>query len=85
MSFSPGHGDVVQFVRRLKIWALQAGKSDVDVVIMVNFLLDGPTLDWYIRSVPIGVKNVWAHLQQALLTQFQKPRLQKLFGTILEG
>ena len=66
------NNDVVQFVRQLNIWALQARKSDADVVIMISLLLDGPTLDWYVRSVPIEVKNDWAHLQQALLTQFQK-------------
>ena len=64
------NSDVVQFVRRLKIWALQAGKSDVDVVMMVSLLLDGPDLDWYVRLVPIEVKNDCVRLQQALLTQF---------------
>ena len=66
------NNDVVQFVRQLNIWALQARKSDADVVIMISLLLDGPTLDWYVRLVPIEVKNDWARLQQALLTQFQK-------------
>ena len=62
------NSDVVQFVRRLKVWALQAGKSDVDVVMMVSLLLDGPDLDWYVRLVPIEAKNDWARLQQAFLT-----------------
>ena len=47
------NSDVVQFVSRLKIWALQDRKSDAEVVMMVSFLLDGPALDWYVRSVPI--------------------------------
>ena len=70
--FTGTNSDVVQFVRRLKIWALQAGKSDADVVMMVSLLLDGPALDWYVRLVPIEAKNYWARLQQALLTQFRK-------------
>ena len=40
------NSDVVQFVRRLKIWAPQARKCDANVEIMVIFLLDGPDLDW---------------------------------------
>ena len=59
-------------MRRLKIWALQAGKSDADAVMMVSLLLTGMALDWYVRLVPIEAKNDWARLQQALLTQFQK-------------
>ena len=70
--FTGTNSDVVQFVRRLKIWALHARKSDADVAIMVSLLLDGPVLDWYVRLVPIEVKNDWESLQQALLTQFQK-------------
>ena len=54
------NSDLVQFVRWLKIWALQAGKSDADALMMVRLLLDGPALDWYVRSVPIEVMNGWA-------------------------
>ena len=43
--FTGTNSDVVQFVRRLKIWALQAEKSDADVVMMVSLLLDGSALD----------------------------------------
>ena len=69
-AFTRTNSDVVQFVRLLKIWPLQATKSNVDVLMMVSLLLDGPASDWYVKSVPIKVKNDWARLQQALLTQF---------------
>ena len=50
------NGDVVQFMCWLKIWTLQYGKSNVDVVMMVSLVLDGPTLDWCETSVPMHVK-----------------------------
>ena len=50
--------DVVQFVRRLKIWALQVGKSDAYVVMMVSLLLDWLPLHSYVRLVPIEVKMI---------------------------
>ena len=55
--FTGTNSDVVQFVRRLKIWALHARKSDADVAIMESLLLDGMALDWYVRSDPIEAKN----------------------------
>ena len=60
--FTKASGDVVQFVRRLKIWALQDGKIDADVVEMVSLLVDGPALDWYKALEPADVKNDWVHL-----------------------
>ena len=70
--FTGASGDVVKFVRRLKIWALQVGMNDADVVAMVSLLMDGPALDWYKALEPADVKERLGTLATSIVDPIPK-------------